>query len=663
MFGLVYLIALLVASIPLARTLVSHRGDPPSAELARRVYRDLAYIALTGLAIVAFETTLRIALENYWFAELGQSDRFWFALGLQAAIFAVVLVVGGPLFIAVNWAASPPGVSPACPPARRWSRASPRRRPDWVRRGRGFGSRWPASSALQAVGDRRPGVRRRPVILPLLRLPVYEAVVRLMMTLLVITIVGWAAIGGVSLMRASRRGPTPWAVRRPHLAVVDSAPADTVEAVVSKALAAAAAVWNGWLPQGLVLGALFCRLGCAALRFLGRYSLIVDGHSAVVAGRLLDHFDINVWLPAYAAIIAAWIAAAIVLAAGALSLPARSWVLARSRRWVLGGVFLAIYLAAQIVPSAVERLYVGPNQITLEQPYVQRSITGTRNAYGLQGPDVQEQEFPVSSAPMTRADLEASAPTLRDARIWDWRALAPQLQQTQGLRPYYAFSGVDIDRYRINGAEREVMITARELDVRQAAEAGAGLGGSGPEIHARLRRRRRACERDRPAGRPSPLGARHPGTGGGRPRRRPRRDLLRPADQRPGLRPHHGKGVRLPARRRQCRDHLWRQGRHPAFEPLAQAGGRPSVRRASALPLRLLHPAEPGHDPPQRGRAGPAAGALPHPRSRPLHRRRRRASLRLHPRRLHQLRRTTPTARPIRARSRRSTAATTCGIR
>ncbi|HWD67920.1 MAG TPA: UPF0182 family protein, partial [Caulobacteraceae bacterium] len=61
--------------------------------------------------------------------------------------------------------------------------------------------------------------------------------------------------------------------------------------------------------------------------------------------------------------------------------------------------------------------------------------------------------------------LEASAPTLRDARIWDWRALAPQLQQTQGLRPYYAFSGVDIDRYHVDGAERQVMITARELDV------------------------------------------------------------------------------------------------------------------------------------------------------------------------------------------------------
>ena len=165
-------------------------------------------------------------------------------------------------------------------------------------------------------------------------------------------------------------------------------------------------------------------------------------------------------------IIAAWIGAAIALATAALSPRVRSWFLARPRRWAaFGGLFLAVYLGAQIVPAAVERLYVGPNQITLEQPYVLRSIAGTRNAYGLQGPDVQEQEFAVSSSPMSREDLDNSSPTLRDARIWDWRALEPQLQQTQGLRPYYAFSGVDIDRYVVDGVERQVMVTARELDV------------------------------------------------------------------------------------------------------------------------------------------------------------------------------------------------------
>ena len=115
--------------------------------------------------------------------------------------------------------------------------------------------------------------------------------------------------------------------------------------------------------------------------------------------------------------------------------------------------------------------YVEPNQITLEQPYLLRSIEGTRHAYNLAGPSVEEREFAVSANPLATADLDANAATLQDARIWDWRALEPQLQQIQGLRPYYTFSSVDIDRYAIDGAERQVMITARELDIDKLPDA------------------------------------------------------------------------------------------------------------------------------------------------------------------------------------------------
>ena len=462
MFGLGYLILVVVASIPLATTVLRHRGDPPSAALAHRVYRDLAYVAIAALAILAFETTMRIALELYWYAELGQLDRFWLALGLQSAIFAAVMALGG-TFVAINWrlaarrlASLPPsapliaGLGVAALVASIATRL-------WMPLA-GFLGATPSGVTDPVFGQ--------DVSFYLLRLPVYEGAVRLMMTLLVVTIAGWAAIGAVSNLRPQLRRSMPWGLHRPRLAAVDDAsagPADTVEAVMSRALAAGHAAWNGWLPQGLMLGALFC-LGCAALRFLGRYHLVVGGHSTVVAGA--SWIDAHVWLPVYAVIIAAWIGAAIVLAAAAISRRVRSWFLGTPRRWaVLGGLFVAVYLTAQVVPAAVEGLYVGPNQITLEQPYVLRSIAGTRNAYGLQGPDVQEQEFAVSSSPMSRADLDTSSPTLRDARIWDWRVLEPQLQQTQGLRPYYAFSGVGIDRYAIDGVERQVMITARELDV------------------------------------------------------------------------------------------------------------------------------------------------------------------------------------------------------
>ena len=459
MFWLAYLIVLLVASIPLATTVLRHRGDPPSAALAHRVYRDLAYIALAVVAIVAFETTLRIALERYWFSELGQANRFWLALGLQAAIFSAVLVFGG-LFVAFNWrlaARRLASLPPSAPLIAGFAAA--------VLVAFGAASLW--TTLVGFLGATPSGITDpvfgQDLSFYILRLPLYEAAVRLMMTLLVITIAGWAVIGALSYLRLPVRPPVPWRARRARLAVVDTSAADTLEAVMSKALAAGQAAWNGWLPQGLMLAALFC-LGCAALRFLARFRLVIVGHSGVVAGA--SWIDSHLWAPAYLVIIAAWSTAAIVLAAAASSPALRGWLFAKRWRWAGAAIaFVALYLGAQIVPAAVERLYVGPNQITLEQPYLLSSIAGTRRAYGLEGPDVQEQAFAVAQAPMTRGDLDSSAATLRDARIWDWRALEPQLQQTQGLRPYYAFSGVDIDRYQVDGAERQVMITARELDV------------------------------------------------------------------------------------------------------------------------------------------------------------------------------------------------------
>ena len=220
-----------------------------------------------------------------------------------------------------------------------------------------------------------------------------------------------------------------------------------------------------WLHQGLVLATLLC-ITMGVSRFLGRYHLIIDGHSTVVAGG--SFADVYFWIPAYDVIMVCWFAAAFVLAMAAFMRRFLGWLLVRPSRWVLPcGLFAIVYFGAVIVPTAVEQVYVGPNQITLERTFLIRSIAGTRDAYNLYGPSVEEREFAVSTVPLTRQDLDRNGPTLQDARIWDWRALEPQLQQIQGLRPYYTFAGVDIDRYMIDGAERQVMITARELNLEK----------------------------------------------------------------------------------------------------------------------------------------------------------------------------------------------------
>ena len=301
----------------------------------------------------------------------------------------------------------------------------------------------------------------------LLALPWYDALVIIVITVLVITIALWAFIGLMFYPNSGR----PW----DHLADYlgpgsrgspwdhDFEPGSTRSLRVKGAIDAI--IWEGWLRQGLVLGMLLC-LSSGASRFLGRYHLIIDGHSKVVAGG--SFADVHFWIPAYDVIVVCWLAAAFILMMAACVTRIRIWLLMRPSHWALpAGLFASLYIGALIVPSAVEHLYVGPNQITLEQPYLLRSIAGTREAYNLAGPSLEEREFAVSAVPLTREDLDKNGSTLQDARIWDWRALEPQLQQIQGLRPYYSFAGVDIDRYVIDGVERQVMITARELNVEK----------------------------------------------------------------------------------------------------------------------------------------------------------------------------------------------------
>ncbi len=61
-------------------------------------------------------------------------------------------------------------------------------------------------------------------------------------------------------------------------------------------------------------------------------------------------------------------------------------------------------------------------------------------------------------------DLLENEDVLRNIRLWDWRPLQQTYRQLQGLRPYYDFPDVDIDRYIIDGEQRQVMLGTRELD-------------------------------------------------------------------------------------------------------------------------------------------------------------------------------------------------------
>jgi hypothetical protein len=61
----------------------------------------------------------------------------------------------------------------------------------------------------------------------------------------------------------------------------------------------------------------------------------------------------------------------------------------------------------------------------------------------------------------------SDAATIDNLRLWDYRPLLTTFGQQQILRRYYTFTDVDIDRYEIGGEQRQIMLSARELDVER----------------------------------------------------------------------------------------------------------------------------------------------------------------------------------------------------
>ena len=113
-----------------------------------------------------------------------------------------------------------------------------------------------------------------------------------------------------------------------------------------------------------------------------------------------------------------------------------------------------------LFPSAIENFEVKPNQLEKERPYIENAIAMTRRAYGLD--QIQEQDFPAEESVSADA-LRASPETVRNIRLWDHRPLLDALNQIQGIRSYYRFDDVDVDRYLLPEGYRQVMVAAREM--------------------------------------------------------------------------------------------------------------------------------------------------------------------------------------------------------
>ena len=184
---------------------------------------------------------------------------------------------------------------------------------------------------------------------------------------------------------------------------------------------------------------------------LDRYLLLYNDNGVVVGA---GYTDVHVELPMLWLLIAVSVVAAFVAWAN---------IRLRTYRFAIGAAVLLFggaFLLGEVVPGLFERFYVKPSELQLEAPYIQRNIALTREAYNLS--KVTVKPFPAEQG-LTYQSLQDNSATVDNIRLWDWQPLLDTYAQLQEIRTYYRFLDVDVDRYNIEGAYRQVTIAPREL--------------------------------------------------------------------------------------------------------------------------------------------------------------------------------------------------------
>ena len=426
---------------------------PLMIESSRRRARPRRLILFLILAVVLIflgsSTILSYYVDALWFGSLGYREVFWKSWGLEwgvfAAYFVATFVILYGWFLAL-WQMHQPdlphdraifiGRQRLSLPLRRALRILGVVVPLGIAAisGGAMASEWPTFALWRNAPSIAGGaigvdpVFGRPLNFYLFTLPAWQLIAGWLMVLAVIACV--AAAGFLLLSGGTR------ALAREHDSLVLPLP---------------------W--RGVSIAFAFFLVMLAAEVCLSRYTTLVDAHT-IFSG--VSYTDAHVFITGLLIVALALLLGAGIAASNAI-------LAARPRRLVVAVIpAIACFLVMHIIGWYVSSFIVKPNQLDRERPYIAWNIAWTRHAWDLDR--VTQQEFPAETTP-DAADPADNQATLKNIRLWDWRALQDTLRQIQEIRTYYDFPDIDIDRYTINGEMREVMLAARELSLDKLPES------------------------------------------------------------------------------------------------------------------------------------------------------------------------------------------------
>ena len=192
----------------------------------------------------------------------------------------------------------------------------------------------------------------------------------------------------------------------------------------------------------------------AVAYWFDRYALALK-ESRLITG--LTFTDVNATLPAKSILAAIAIICSLLFFANIVR---KSWLLPAAGSALMVG---ASVLIAGVYPGAIQQFQVKPSESSKEAPFIQRNIDATRDAYGLSDVEVRDYQATLST---NSGQLASDAATIGNIRLMDPNVLSATFRQLQQIKPYYAFpESLDIDRYTVDGVQRDAIVSVRELNI------------------------------------------------------------------------------------------------------------------------------------------------------------------------------------------------------
>lgn len=186
--------------------------------------------------------------------------------------------------------------------------------------------------------------------------------------------------------------------------------------------------------------------------YLSRFNILYSTTGVVYGAGYVD-VHINQYIP---------VLTSLLLLATAISLILLPLLKSHNLSVKLPLIAVALIILVSILGGSVswfvQEFRVSPNEIVLEEPFIQYNINMTNDAYALSG--ITERKYTISYN-LTPEDL--NSPTIKNIRLWDYRPLLTTFQQRQEIRTYYGFSNIVVDRYLLNGELTQVWMAIREI--------------------------------------------------------------------------------------------------------------------------------------------------------------------------------------------------------